>query len=198
VDVGHYKCVEVDVVDDGERLESFADASLDFVVSSHFLEHCQDPIRAFGRLPAHPVGGSRKRPRGVCSLLRTSRAKGPFFMPHVITARCMDCRYTDCVEVCPVECFYEVEDPAMLVIDPDTCIDCQLCVPECPVNAIYADSEVPEHYQDWIEFNRDLFALGTNITKKKGPLPAALDLDGVRQRETTADWPSVEPGAAAH
>ena len=118
-------------------------------------------------------------------------------MTHVITARCRDCRYTDCVEVCPVECFYEVEDPAMLVIDPDTCIDCQLCVPECPVNAIYADSEVPEHYQEWIEFNRELFAVGTNLTQKKDSLPTAVDLGEIHEREATAGWSSVEPGEAA-
>ena len=54
-------------------------------------------------------------------------------MTHVVTGRCVDCRYTDCCTVCPVECFYEVKDLAMLVIDPDTCIDCELCVPECPI-----------------------------------------------------------------
>ena len=51
-------------------------------------------------------------------------------MTHVVTGRCVDCRYTDCCTVCPVECFYETKDPAMLVIDPDTCIDCELCVPD--------------------------------------------------------------------
>ena len=65
-------------------------------------------------------------------------------MPHVVVGRCVDCRYTDCCTVCPVDCFYEVENPAMLVIDPDTCIDCELCVPECPINAVYPESEVPE------------------------------------------------------
>ena len=72
-------------------------------------------------------------------------------MTHVVTGRCVDCRYTDCCTVCPVECFYEVTDLAMLVIDPDTCIDCELCVPECPINAVYPESELPDCYADWTE-----------------------------------------------
>jgi len=120
-------------------------------------------------------------------------------MSHVVTPRCMDCRYTDCVEVCPVQCFYEVTEPvAMLIIDPDTCIDCQLCVPECPINAIYADTEVPEHYAAYGgDFARELVPLGTNIQEKVGPLPTAVDLAGIHERETTAGWTSVEPGGAA-
>ena len=72
-------------------------------------------------------------------------------MTHVVTGRCVDCRYTDCCTVCPVDCFWETKDPAMLVIDPETCIDCELCVPECPINAIYTESELPECYADWTE-----------------------------------------------
>ena len=87
-------------------------------------------------------------------------------MPHVVTARCIDCRYTDCCEVCPVQAFHELEDPKMLVIDPATCIDCMLCVPECPINAIYEAEELPEHYKDWQDLNAQLFEYGTNITKK--------------------------------
>jgi ferredoxin len=117
-------------------------------------------------------------------------------MPHVVTARCVDCRYTDCVEICPVQCFYEIKDPAMLVIDPETCIDCQLCVPECPVHAIYAGDEVPEHYKEWVEFNQGLYADGTNILEAKEALPDALDLDAVKQREQASGWTSVEPSEA--
>jgi ferredoxin len=119
-------------------------------------------------------------------------------MTHVVSARCIDCRYTDCSEVCPVECFYEVEDPAMLVIDPETCIDCMACVPACPVNAIYSDAEVPEHYAEWVELNAALVPLGTQVSDNIGSLGSALDLDGVRAREEAAGWPSVEPGEAAH
>jgi len=119
-------------------------------------------------------------------------------MTHVVSPRCIDCRYTDCCTVCPVECFYEVPDPKMLVIDPDTCIDCQLCVPECPVNAIYADDELPDHYQDMLELNKALVPTGTQITENKGALDGALSLDQVRAREAEAGWPHVEPGGAAH
>ena len=114
-------------------------------------------------------------------------------MTHVVTARCMDCRYTDCCEVCPVECFYEIKDPAMLVIDPETCIDCMQCVPECPVNAIYADTEVPEHYAEWTEFNKALFAAGEKINKKVDALPTAVPLEEIHKREQTAGWTSAEP-----
>lgn len=117
-------------------------------------------------------------------------------MTHVVTARCLDCRYTDCCAVCPVACFYEVEDPRMLVIDPDTCIDCQLCVPECPVNAIYADTELPDHYADMLDINKELVAVGKNITVSKEPLDGALDLNGVHERERQAGWAIVEPASA--
>ena len=62
-------------------------------------------------------------------------------MAHVVTESCNDCKYTDCCVVCPVECFYQ--DETMLYIDPNDCIDCEACVPECPVNAIYAEEDVP-------------------------------------------------------
>ena len=70
-------------------------------------------------------------------------------MAHVVTERCVDCRYTDCCAVCPVDCFYEIQSPAMLVIDPDTCIDCALCVPECPILAIWPVDELPDAYAEW-------------------------------------------------
>ncbi len=72
-------------------------------------------------------------------------------MPFVVTSDCHKCKYTDCVDVCPVDCFYELE--TMLVIHPDECIDCGMCEPECPVNAIFLDDELPEKEQIMIEFN---------------------------------------------
>ncbi|MCG8378017.1 MAG: ferredoxin family protein [Proteobacteria bacterium] len=75
-------------------------------------------------------------------------------MPFVVTQSCIKCKYTDCVEVCPVDCFHE--GPNMLVIDPDECIDCTLCEPECPVEAIMADEDVPEDLQEFIELNAEL------------------------------------------
>lgn len=72
-------------------------------------------------------------------------------MPHVVTSKCQGCKFTDCVEVCPVACFYELED--RLVIHPDECIDCRACVAECPVEAIYADTDLPAEYEADIAFN---------------------------------------------
>lgn len=114
-------------------------------------------------------------------------------MAHIVTGRCVDCRYTDCCVVCPVDCFYEIENPRMLVIDPDTCIDCQLCVPECPVHAIYEEEEVPEPYKEWIEKNRELFSTGTQISVKKDALPGAKTLEQVQQWEREQGWNVSEP-----
>jgi ferredoxin len=117
-------------------------------------------------------------------------------MAHIVTGRCVDCRYTDCCTVCPVDCFYETENPPMLVIDPDTCIDCELCVPECPINAIYPESELPEAYADWKEKNADLFKAGTNISEKKDPLPGALGLEQIQEKEKQAGFSIDEPSKA--
>lgn len=73
-------------------------------------------------------------------------------MPHVVTSKCYDCRYTDCVMVCPVDCFYG--DDKSLYIDPDECIDCGACVSECPVGAIFPELDVPKEYEDDIERNK--------------------------------------------
>lgn len=75
-------------------------------------------------------------------------------MPFIVVESCIKCKYTDCVEVCPVDCFHE--GPNMLVIDPDECIDCTLCEPECPVEAIMSDEDVDESMQHFIELNADL------------------------------------------
>ena len=75
-------------------------------------------------------------------------------MPFIVTESCIKCKYTDCVEVCPVDCFHE--GPNMLVIDPDECIDCTLCEPECPVEAIMSDEDVAENMQHFIELNAEL------------------------------------------
>ncbi|HEX9782323.1 MAG TPA: ferredoxin family protein [Opitutaceae bacterium] len=117
-------------------------------------------------------------------------------MTHVVTERCVRCRYTDCVAVCPVFCFYEIEDPSALVIDPDTCIDCQACVPACPVNAIWFQGELPPEYQEWIGLNRRLFPGGVNILEPKGPLPTAVDRQEIQARERARGWTITEPSAA--
>jgi len=92
-------------------------------------------------------------------------------MTYVVTESCIKCKYTDCVDVCPVDCFKE--GPNMLVIDPDECIDCAVCVPECPVNAIYADDEVPDDQKQFVALNAELAKTWPTITDTKGPLPDA-------------------------
>lgn len=89
-------------------------------------------------------------------------------MTHVVTKPCDGCRYTDCVTVCPVECFYEGE--TMLYINPDECIDCEACVPECPVEAIYHEDDVPGEWQSFTELNAEKWKDCENITERKKPL----------------------------
>lgn len=93
-------------------------------------------------------------------------------MPFVVTESCIKCKYTDCVEVCPVDCFHE--GPNMLVIDPDECIDCTLCEPECPVEAIMADEDVPDDMQECIALNEELSREWPVINEMK---PAPDDAD---------------------
>ncbi len=92
-------------------------------------------------------------------------------MPFVVTEACVKCKFGDCVEVCPVDCFYE--GPNFLAINPDECIDCALCEPECPVNAIYSEDELPESQREFIEINRKLSSKWPNINKKCLPDPEA-------------------------
>ena len=92
-------------------------------------------------------------------------------MTHVVTENCIKCKYTDCVDVCPVDCFKE--GPNMLVIDPDECIDCAVCIPECPVNAIYAEDDLPEDQKELTALNAELAKVWPTITDTKPPLPDA-------------------------
>ncbi|MBB72790.1 MAG: ferredoxin [Legionellales bacterium] len=93
-------------------------------------------------------------------------------MTFVVTESCIRCKLTDCVEVCPVDCFYE--GPNFLVIHPDECIDCALCEPECPVNAIYSEDELPEGQEEFLELNARLAEKWPNISVKKDA-PADAD-----------------------
>ncbi len=92
-------------------------------------------------------------------------------MTYVVTDACVKCKYTDCVEICPVDCFYEGEH--MLVINPEECIDCGVCVPECPVDAIKAESD-GDDLMIWIERGHKLSKVWPQITVKK---PAPIDAD---------------------
>ncbi len=99
-------------------------------------------------------------------------------MTYVVTESCIRCKYTDCVDVCPVDCFRE--GPNFLVIDPDECIDCTLCVAECPVEAIYAEDDVPVDQQSYTALNAELSKIWKPIVERKDP---AADAD---------DWASVK------
>ena len=89
-------------------------------------------------------------------------------MAHIVTENCHMCRFTDCVEGCPTDSFHG--DDEMLYIDPDECIDCEACVPECPVEAIYLDENVPEEWHEYIELNAEMTPQCEPITEKKTPL----------------------------
>ncbi|MDR2154992.1 MAG: ferredoxin family protein [Burkholderiaceae bacterium] len=99
-------------------------------------------------------------------------------MTHVVTENCIRCKYTDCVDVCPVDCF--LEGPNFLTIDPDECIDCAVCIPECPTNAIFAEEDVPRDQQHMIQINAEL-ARSPNfktLTKRKDAPPDADEWNG--------------------
>ena len=98
-------------------------------------------------------------------------------MTFVVTESCIKCKYTDCVEVCPVDCFYE--GPNFLVIDPDECIDCALCEPECPVNAIISEDDITDEQRQFLALNADLANVWPNITVKKDGPPDAKSWEDV-------------------
>jgi ferredoxin len=108
-------------------------------------------------------------------------------MTYVVTEKCIKCKYTDCVEVCPVDCFYEGEN--MIIINPDECIDCGVCVPECPIDAIQPESA---ELTRWIQLGRDYSNIWPNITKKKAALSNA---DNFKGEENKYDkYFSTKPG----
>jgi ferredoxin len=99
-------------------------------------------------------------------------------MSYIVNEACIKCKFMDCVEVCPVDCFYEGEN--MLVIHLDECIDCGVCEPECPVEAIHPDTD--EDSEAWIELNREYSEKWPNITRKGEPLPDADDFRDVANK----------------
>jgi ferredoxin len=109
-------------------------------------------------------------------------------MTYVVTEVCIKCKYTDCVEVCPVDCFYEGEN--MLVIHPDECIDCGVCEPECPVDAIKPDTE--QSLDFWLNLNRKYSEIWPNITVKRPAPPDADDFGKVPDKY--AKYFSPNPG----
>lgn len=109
-------------------------------------------------------------------------------MTYVVTDNCIRCKYMDCVEVCPVDCFYEGE--VMLVINPDECIDCGVCEPECPANAIRADTE--GGLESWLELNRKYSQLWPNVTERRNAPEDAGSFDG--QPDKIGRYFSEAPG----
>jgi ferredoxin len=111
-------------------------------------------------------------------------------MTYVVTEQCIKCKLQDCVEVCPVDCFYEGEN--MLVINPDECIDCGVCEPECPVEAIVPDTE--DGLEEWLEINKKFSASWPNISAK-GEVPA--DSDEWRNKPDKKALMSANPGKSS-
>lgn len=101
-------------------------------------------------------------------------------MPFVVTDNCIKCKFTDCVDVCPVDCFYE--GPNFLAINPDECIDCALCEPECPANAIFSEDDLPADQVQYTALNAELSKTWPNINRKKDPLPDADKWNGVENK----------------
>ena len=101
-------------------------------------------------------------------------------MTYIVGDNCIKCKYTDCVDVCPVDCFHE--GPNFLVIDPEECIDCSLCEPECPAGAIFAEDEVPADQEHFIALNAELSETWPVIAEQKDPLPDAAEWDGVENK----------------
>ena len=98
----------------------------------------------------------------------------------VVTESCIKCKYMDCVEVCPVDCFHE--GPNFLVIDPDECIDCTLCEPECPVEAIYSEEEIPDGQESFLKLNAELAKKWPVISEKKAAPADAKQWEGVPEK----------------
>jgi len=99
-------------------------------------------------------------------------------MTYVVTANCDGCKYTDCVEVCPVEAFHE--GATMLYINPETCIDCDVCVAQCPVEAIFPEDQVPEKWKKYTKINAEECAKHPTISEKKEALPTARTLEQIK------------------
>lgn len=101
-------------------------------------------------------------------------------MTFVVTENCIKCKFADCVEVCPVDCFHE--GPNFMVIDPDECIDCALCEAECPANAIMSEDELPEDQKQFLEINAEKAKKWPSLTRHKDPKEDAEQWNGVKDK----------------
>lgn len=112
-------------------------------------------------------------------------------MSYIVTQHCVDCKYTDCVAVCPVDAFHE--GARILYINPDTCVNCDACVPACPVEAIYSEENLPAKFQSYIQINIDGAAANPVINQKKDAMAGAKSLDELKQLDAQGyvppNWP---------
>jgi ferredoxin len=126
----------------------------------------------------------------VQTLLNAAVAEESGAMPFIVTEACIKCKFTDCVHVCPVACFYEGEN--MLVISQTECIDCGICVPECPVDAIVPDSEPGK--EDWVALNLKYSLIWPNITERKPPMRESELYRGVNDKTALFSEQPFDPG----
>jgi ferredoxin len=112
-------------------------------------------------------------------------------MTYVVTQHCVDCKYTDCVTVCPVDAFHEGD--RTLYINPDTCVNCDACVPACPVEAIYAEENLPSQWASYLQINADGSQSNPVINEKKDPMPSAKPLDELKKMDAQGYTPPNFP-----
>lgn len=108
-------------------------------------------------------------------------------MTYIVTQHCVDCKYTDCVAVCPVDAFHESE--RMVFINPDTCVNCDACVPACPIEAIFSEENLPAKFQSWLDINKEGAAKYPVINQKKDALSGAKSLDELKEMDQKGQVP---------
>ncbi len=112
-------------------------------------------------------------------------------MSYIVTQHCVDCKYTDCVTVCPVDAFHE--GARTVYINPDTCVNCDACVPACPVETIYSEENLPSQYQSYVQINIDGSNANPVINQKKDPMAGAKSLDELKAMDAQGYTPPNFP-----
>jgi ferredoxin len=136
--------------------------------------------RRAGTAGGLPIGGTARAPHPP-----VMEEPGGNPMPYVVAEPCILCKYTDCVEVCPVDCFYE--GPNFLVIHPEECIDCGACEPVCPTKAIFPEDSLPAKWKEYVQLNADLSRKWPNIAEKKDALSEAEKWKAVEEKRARLD-----------
>ena len=112
-------------------------------------------------------------------------------MTYVVTQHCVDCKYTDCVTVCPVDAFHT--GPRMVYINPDTCVNCDACVPSCPVEAIFSEETLPDKYKEYLVLNAQGAKDYPILNEKQDALPSAKTLDQLKADDAAGTKPAGFP-----